>query len=142
MVSLVYLCVRPEQDAAGAEHRSFRRALGVTELDRIDLTTTPLPGRLGDRYDAVVVGGSPFNVVDEERSDVQRRVEADLEAVARESIEGDLAAFFTCYGIGVVTRMLVERWVPPLPNHRAPAASGSLTPLTRYSGPPLLRFRC
>ena len=106
MVSLLYLCVRPEQGAAEAEHRSFRRALGVSRLDRLDLLDAPLAGPIGAEYDAVVVGGSPFNVVVDERGDLQRRVEADLEAVAREAIDDGLPAFFTCYGIGVVTRML------------------------------------
>ncbi|WP_309066730.1 glutamine amidotransferase-related protein [Microbacterium sp.] len=106
MVSLLYVCVRPEAGAADAEHRSFRRALGVPSVDRIDLIRHPLDGPLAGRYEGVVVGGSPFNVVAEERDAVQHRVEDDLEAIAREAIDGGLAAFFTCYGIGVVTRML------------------------------------
>lgn len=106
MVSLLYLCARPEQGAAEAEHRSFRRALGVPQLDRLDLLDTPLSGPLAERYDGVVVGGSPFNVVVDDRGDLQRRVESDLEAVAKEALGGTLPVFFTCYGIGVVTRML------------------------------------
>lgn len=106
MVSLVYLCVRPEQGAAEAEHRSFRRALGVQRLDRIDLLDAPLRAPIADTYDGVVIGGSPFNVVVDERGDLQRRVESDLESIAHESVHVGLPAFFTCYGIGVVTRML------------------------------------
>src|SRR5690606_14696496 len=53
-----------------------------------------------------VVGGSPLNVVVEERSDLQKRVEDDLETIARSAIDARLSAMFTCYGIGVVTRML------------------------------------
>ncbi len=106
MVSLLYVCVRPEQGAAEAEHRSFRRALGVPRLDRLDLLDAPLAGPLGENYDGVVVGGSPFNVVVDDRSPLQHRVEHDLESVAAEAIDGGLPVFFTCYGIGVVTRML------------------------------------
>lgn len=106
MVSLLYLCVRPEQGAAEAEQRSFRRALGVPRLDRLDLLDAPLAGPLGENYDGVVVGGSPFNVVVDERSPLQHRVEHDLESVAAEAIDEGLPVFFTCYGIGVVTRML------------------------------------
>ncbi|UWF77243.1 MULTISPECIES: glutamine amidotransferase-related protein [Microbacterium] len=105
MVSLLYVCVRPERGAADAEHRSFRRALGVPELARIDLIDRPLDGE-ADGFDGVVVGGSPFNVVAEERDAVQRRVEADLETMAQRALDGGTPAFFTCYGIGVVTRML------------------------------------
>lgn len=106
MASILYICVRPEQGAADAEHRSFRRALGVSTLDRWDLLDRPLEGSIADRYDGVVIGGSPFNVVVEERGDLQRRVEEDLEQVARDAVDGPLSAMFTCYGIGVVTRML------------------------------------
>lgn len=106
VVSLLYVCVRPELGAADAEHASFRRALGVDVVDRLDLLTEPLdPARLA-RYSGVVVGGSPFNVSDAEKSSVQLRVEADLEHLARLAIERKIAAFFTCFSIGVVTRML------------------------------------
>lgn len=106
MASILYICVRPEQGAADAEHRSFRRALGAPELDRWNLLDRPLDRAVADRYDGVVIGGSPFNVVVDERADLQARVEADLESVAREALDGPLSAMFTCYGIGVVTRML------------------------------------
>lgn len=106
VVSLLYVCVRPELGAADAEHASFRRALGVDVVDRLDLLTEPLdPARLA-RYSGVVVGGSPFNVSDAEKSAVQLRVEADLEHIARLAIDGGIAVFFTCFSIGVVTRML------------------------------------
>ncbi|WP_144792705.1 glutamine amidotransferase-related protein [Microbacterium paludicola] len=106
MASILYICVRPEQGAADAEHRSFRRALGVRVLDRWDLLTAPLDPSISDRYDGVVVGGSPLNVVSEDRDEVQRRVEDDLERLAGETVDGRVSTFFTCYSIGVVTRML------------------------------------
>ncbi|WP_091226960.1 GMP synthase [Microbacterium sp. 3J1] len=106
MVSLLYVCVRPELGAADAEHASFRRALGVDVVDRLDLLTERLdPARLA-RYQGVVVGGSPFNVSDVRKSSEQLRVEADLEHIARSAMDGEIAAFFTCFSIGVVTRML------------------------------------
>ncbi|PVE94728.1 GMP synthase [Microbacterium sp. TPD7012] len=106
MASLLYVCVRPETGAADAEHASFRRALGVDVVDRLDLLQEPLdPARLRG-YRGVVVGGSPFNVTDEAKSVVQQRVEANLEALARSAIAGEIAVFFTCFSIGVVTRML------------------------------------
>ncbi|MGO2746542.1 glutamine amidotransferase-related protein [Microbacterium sp.] len=106
MASILYVCVRPEQGAADAERRSFRRALGVPALDRWNLLEQPLDGSITERYDGIVIGGSPFNVVVYERSALQRRVEEDLEKVAQDVIAGPLRAMFTCYGIGVVTRML------------------------------------
>lgn len=106
MASLVYVCVRPEEGAATAEHASFRRGLGTDSLARIDLVSTPLDAAALDAYDGIVIGGSPFNVTDAEKSPVQQRIEADLERIAARALDGGTATMFTCYGIGVVTRML------------------------------------
>jgi GMP synthase (glutamine-hydrolysing) len=115
MASLLYVCVRPETGAADAEHASFRRALGVDVVDRLDLLQESLdPARLRG-YRGVVVGGSPFNVTDEAKSAVQQRVEANLEALARAAIAGEIAVFFTCFSIGVVTRMLGGEVVTDMP---------------------------
>jgi GMP synthase (glutamine-hydrolysing) len=78
----------------------------VRSLDRWDLLARPIDAGVTEDYDAVVVGGSPFNVVAEERSDLQRRVENDLEKLAQDAVAERLAGMFTCYSIGVVTRML------------------------------------
>lgn len=106
VVSLLYVCVRPELGAADAEHASFRRALGVDVVDRLDLLSQRLDTVDLTRYRGVVVGGSPFNVSDECKSTEQLRVEADLETLARLAIDQRIAVFFTCFSIGVVTRML------------------------------------
>lgn len=106
MAPLLYVCARPERSAADAEYLSFRRALGVDELDRVDLTEEELSEAALEGHRGFVIGGSPFNVTDAAPSPVQRRVERDLERIARRAIDADAAAFFTCYGIGVVTRML------------------------------------
>ncbi|MDQ0728388.1 GMP synthase [Microbacterium sp. W4I20] len=106
MASLLYVCVRPEIGAADAEHASFRRALGADVVDRLDLLHEPLDPQRLRGYRGVVVGGSPFNVSDRTKSAVQQRVEANLEALARSAIASEIAVFFTCFSIGVVTRML------------------------------------
>nr|WP_274636369.1 GMP synthase [Microbacterium bovistercoris] len=107
---LVYLCVRPQHEAAAAEYSSFRETagLGPDELHQHDLTRAPLPADAFERWHGFLVGGSPFNLTDPERdkSDVQRRVESELEAIAARAADARTAALFTCYGIGVVTRML------------------------------------
>lgn len=111
---LLYVCVRPQQGAAAAEYESFRTAMRLDEADvaQHDLVRDPLPDDVFDRYSGFLIGGSPFNVTDPESSktQVQRRLEADLERIVAEcapSARADApAALFTCYGIGVVTRML------------------------------------
>lgn len=145
MASLLYVCVRPEIGAADAEHASFRRALGVDVVDRLDLLREPLdPARLRG-YRGVVVGGSPFNVTDEAKSAVQLRVEANLEALARAAIASEIAVFFTCFSIGVVTRMLGGRVVTDRPESAMATAiettaEGAVDPVFGPSGPALTVF--
>ena len=145
VVSLLYVCVRPEQGAADAEHASFRRALGVDVVDRLDLLTERLdPARLA-RYRGVVVGGSPFNVTDARKSPAQLRVEADLEHLARMAIAGEVAAFFTCFSIGVVTRMLGGEVTSTMPESASATviettAAGEADPVFGPSAPALTVF--
>ena len=124
---LLYVCVRPQQGAAAAEYESFRSAMRVDEgeLARHDLVNDPLPPDVFDRFSGFVVGGSPFNVADPEstKTDAQRRLEADLERIAARAAEGDgPAALFTCYGIGVVTRLLGGRVSRAFPEDTGPVA--------------------
>ncbi len=107
---LLYVCARPQAEAAAAEYESFRAAmrLDAAQLDRHDLVRAPLPLDAGERWSGFVVGGSPFNVTDPEatKTAAQRAVELGLEQLAGQAAAGATAALFTCYGIGVVTRML------------------------------------
>jgi GMP synthase (glutamine-hydrolysing) len=111
---LLYVCVRPQQGAAAAEYESFRSAaqLDRSQLEQIDLVREPLPPDVFERMSGFVVGGSPFNLTDPESSkpEVQRRLEADLERLAEVVLDAGastpIGGLFTCYGIGVVTRML------------------------------------
>lgn len=106
MASLLYVSARPETAAADAEFASFRRALGVPDLDRLDLLAESLSDEMLTGYRGIVIGGSPFNVTDAEKSEAQLRLEADLQRIAALAIAEKVAVFFTCFGIGVVTRML------------------------------------
>ncbi|MFD5226418.1 GMP synthase [Microbacterium sp. NPDC058342] len=106
MSSVLYVCARPERSAADAEHRSFARDLGIRDLDRIDLLHASLETVEWEQYDGFVIGGSPFNVTDADKSETQQAVEHDLERIAARALDDHATALFTCYGIGVVTRML------------------------------------
>ncbi|TQJ29826.1 glutamine amidotransferase-related protein [Microbacterium sp. SLBN-146] len=107
---LLYVCVRPQQGAAAAEYESFRAATRFEPgmIAQHDLVREPLPHDVFDRFSGILVGGSPFNVADPEstKTDAQRRLEADLARIAEAALERRTAALFTCYGIGVVTRVL------------------------------------
>jgi len=144
---LLYLCVRPQQEAASAEYQSFRRAtrLDETQLAQHDLVRDPLPPDVLDRYSGFLVGGSPFNTTDPEstKTDAQRRLEVDLETIAARAADAQTAAIFTCYGIGVVTRLLGGVVSRAYPEDTGPTtveltAEGSADPLlgglaTRFS---------
>jgi GMP synthase (glutamine-hydrolysing) len=129
---MLYVCVRPQQGAAAAEYESFRSAMRVDEADlaRHDLVREPLPDDVFDRFRGFVVGGSPFNVADPEstKTDTQRRLEAELQRIAERTAGGDgPAALFTCFGIGVVTRMLGGAVTRAYPEDTGPATV-ELTP--------------
>ncbi len=111
MKPYLFLSARPEVEAVGPEYESVRRAMGVDaarlEHLRLDVETIDHDFAI-DAYAGVVVGGSPFNVTTPESSKhpVQRRVEADLARVAEAALSRDHPLLFTCYGIGVLTRVL------------------------------------
>ncbi len=90
----------------------MRAATGLGDrLDTLRVDVEPLPADVFDRYAGFLAGGSPFNVSDPEagKSDAQRAAEERLTAIAAGSLERDRPAFFTCYGIGLVTRLLGGR---------------------------------
>lgn len=107
---LLYVCVRPQLGAAAAEYESFRTAtrLDEAQLAKHDLVREPLPDDVFERFGGFFIGGSPFNATDpaSSKTDVQIRLESDLERIAARAAEAETAALFTCYGIGVVTRLL------------------------------------
>jgi len=87
-----------------------RRAMGLDagRLEHVRLDVDPLRDLRLDDVAGVVVGGSPYNVTTPEASKhpVQRRVEADLARLAEDAVARDHPLLFTCYGIGVLTRVL------------------------------------
>ena len=110
MKPFLFLSARPEVEAVGPEYESVRRALGVdaARLEHVRLDVEPLGDLRLEDVAGVVVGGSPYNVVtpEDQKHPVQRRVEADLARLAEAAVERDHPLLFTCYGIGVLTRVL------------------------------------
>ena len=109
----LFLSARPEVEAVGPEYESVRRAMGVDSdrLEHVRLDVETLRSSDLARYAGVVVGGSPYNVTtaDEHKHPVQRRVEDDLARVAESALESGRPLLFTCYVIGVLTRLLGGR---------------------------------
>ncbi|HEU5222067.1 MAG TPA: GMP synthase [Candidatus Lumbricidophila sp.] len=110
MTRFLFLSARPEVEALGPEFAAMQRACGLAGdefvLHRLD--EAPLDPGVLDEFTGVVTGGSPFNVTtpQAEKSSVQLRVESDLRRAAEWALDGSHPAFFTCYGIGVLTELL------------------------------------
>ena len=87
----------------------MRRASGLgARLDTLDVDREVVSPDVLDRYAAVVVGGSPYSITDAERekSAGQLLAERQLAGLAERALERDRPLFFTCFGIGVLTRVL------------------------------------
>ena len=59
-----------------------------------------------DAFSGIILGGSPFNVSDPDKSVVQLRVESDLRRLLDDILSNDRPFMGLCYGIGMVTTHL------------------------------------
>jgi GMP synthase (glutamine-hydrolysing) len=102
------LGIRAHDAPSDNEYASFLAFSGLDEagLHRVRLEQRALgPVDLRD-WSGIILGGGPFNYTDPEdrKSPVQRRVEADLDALLDEVVEADFPFLGACYGIGALGR--------------------------------------
>ncbi len=104
MAELVFFAARPERDAADGEYASFVEALGIdaSDLDYVSLLDGPVSAEQLRQYRGIMVGGSPFNFTDAEKSPEQVLTEANIRTIADFARSTGTYALFSCYGIGVV----------------------------------------
>ena len=106
MKPFVLLATRGEDGPADEEYALFRRFTGLdeSELLRVRLESEPMPHLDLDRLSGVFVGGGPFNASDpgERKSPVQRRVEAEFQALLARVVPVDFPFLGACYGVGTV----------------------------------------
>jgi len=100
------LSIRADDAAADNEYASF---LSLAGLEEGDLRRVRLDRRaLGDidlrDWSGIWLGGGPFNYSDpkESKSEVQRRVEADLRGLLDAVVRADFPFLGACYGIGAL----------------------------------------
>ena len=100
------LATRAEDAAADNEYESLLRFAGLDarDLHRLRLEQRPLGDVDLADWSGILLGGGPFNVSDpeEQKSPVQRRVEADLRVLLDRLISADFPFLGACYGIGTV----------------------------------------
>ncbi|ROS78893.1 glutamine amidotransferase [Cellulomonas sp. PhB143] len=106
MKPFLLLASRAEEVAAVGERDAFLRFGGLEphQLHRVRMEAGPLPPIDLDDYSGVLVGGSPFNAStpDAEKSETQRRVEAELEPLLDDVVGRDFPFLGACYGVGTL----------------------------------------
>lgn len=106
MRPFLFLAVRPEDGAADDEYAAMLRRTGLDEkhLRRVRLEREPLGTVDLSEWSGIVLGGGPFQASDpeEDKTPVQRRVEADLAALLDQVVPADFPFFGACYGIGAL----------------------------------------
>lgn len=105
MKPFLLLSVRPEPAAAKGEHLAIAKFAGVmpSQLVQHHVIDAPLGGLDLGAYSGVILGGGPFNSSDEDKSEAQVRVEADLAYVVDEVLSRGIGFLGLCYGVGVLT---------------------------------------
>lgn len=108
MKPFLLLGTRDTDDAALGEYRSVLRHMRLEpdDLRHVRVERAPLPVIHLEDYSGIVVGGSPFNASDDEKSSLQDRVEGELNELLTEVIETDFPFLGLCYGVGLVTMAL------------------------------------
>ena len=79
MRPFLLLATRAEDEPADEEYAAFLRYGGLKEsqLERRRLEREPMGDVDLDAYSGLILGGSPFTMSDDEKSDVQVRVEEE-----------------------------------------------------------------
>jgi GMP synthase (glutamine-hydrolysing) len=106
MKPFLLLATRAEDVAADGEYAAFCRFGGLepARLHRVRLEAGPMPDLDLDDYAGIVVGGGPYNSSDleAEKSDDQRRVEREMNALLDVVVARDLPFLGACYGVGTL----------------------------------------
>lgn len=108
MKPFLLLATRDHDEAADREYDSILRHAGLdrASLNRVRVEAEPLPAIDLDAYAGVFLGGSAFTISDTDKTDLQRRVEADLSQLIDRIVDADVPFFGMCYGVGTIVTHL------------------------------------
>jgi GMP synthase (glutamine-hydrolysing) len=98
------LATRAEDVAADEEYEAFLGygGLEASQLERRRLEQDPLGHIDLDDYAGLILGGSPFTVSDDDKTDVQVRVETELLELTQRALDADFPFLGACFGIGII----------------------------------------
>ena len=104
------LSTRPEDHLAADERGSVARFLDVpaAQLHQVRLEAAPMPELDVTAYAGVILGGSPFtaSTPKKDRSELQRRVEKELQQLFRALRAARVPFLGLCYGVGTFGRAM------------------------------------
>ena len=102
--------LRPEDSTADSEYAAILAYADLSEeqVERIRAEQTGLAKVELQRYSAIIVGGSPFDVTTpkEDKSDVQKRLEAQFNHLFDQIVEQDFPFLGCCSGNGLLGNYL------------------------------------
>ncbi|MFV0405566.1 MAG: glutamine amidotransferase [Propioniciclava sp.] len=117
MKPFLHLSIRDHDQAVAAEFDAICAFGELTpgELVQLRAEQAPLPIIHPDDYAGIIIGGGQFNTSDEEKTEIQQRVENDLGTIVDSALTHHVPLLGMCYGVGVVTQHLgglVDRTYP------------------------------
>jgi len=103
------ISTRAEDELAADELRAVRELSGLGDRVlqwRLERDPLPAPSEAWlNGWAGILLGGSPFTSSDPERSELQVRVEDQLEALVAELLARDQPFLGLCYGVGILGRV-------------------------------------
>lgn len=106
MKPFLILQLRPEDETSDSEYRAILQKGKLTESEtvRIRIEKAGIPDLELSRFSGIIVGGSPFDISTppEEKSDIQRKIEADFNQLFAQVIKRDLPFLGACSGNGLL----------------------------------------
>ena len=110
MKKFLIIQLRPEDETSDNEYEAILQFgdLAAEETERIRAEINGLPDITLDKYSAIIVGGSPFDVStpESEKSAIQKKVEADFTRLFDEVVKRDFPFLGACSGNGLLGNYL------------------------------------
>lgn len=102
------LQLRPEDKVADDELAAMMRYgdLNSSVIHRVRIDKEPVPNVNLEDYSGVIMGGSPYNASDKNKSQVQHRFEIDLFKMFDTIVSKDVPYLGACYGLGILNYYL------------------------------------